>query len=453
MSDRETLAPRRHRAERVIGAARSFPAGLAGLAALLACAACGDAVGALGPTPAEAALRADALIEAAGFHLGPIERDPRMERVGARLARAALIPSGVFDDAALWTASVPEERTLGIWAIAAAGRARVAVHPDPPAPARPGEYRASYRLRRLGKGEYAWRMADELALGPVGADDLARALTTLLTRAAGQSGTALRRRLHAELPRAAAVASRLYALETMEIDPADDGTAAITIAVRLDPSGLGRELPRYAAYLRKHAVHFRVEVAASDAEGARFWEARVRDGRAALRLRVQSGSLVPLSGPPRRMPERIRVSGEVSMKAGLFRIGMKRLEADVSLDRAPGRTGFVARFQREPDWQLPLLLEPFLRSSLRRPFEKEGSWAALTLRPGEGASSVLANEYELAIKESWIVRWLNAVFGSAVGEYRSGAEEEAGRYHAQLLGAFREDVRALTATNATVPRY
>ena len=423
---------------------RAAAAALASLLPLAAVTACRDAPLALGPDPAEAARRADALLGALALRMGPVDHEPAARRAQARLARAALAPSRVFRDPSLWTSST-DERTLSLAGTPGTGRVRLALRPAAPPPVRPGESRAVYRLRRLGASEYGWRVSDELALGPLTADDLGRALATVLTSAAHLGGAEVRERVRRELPRTTALAARLYRLDVLEIEPAPDGSAALTIGLRLDPAGVQAEFPRYAAFLRKYAVPLRADFTCSDATGAPWWQARTREGRTDLRLRIHGGSLAPLAGPLRPLPDELRLGGELSMKAGLFRIGLRDLEAELTLDRGPDSRGFVARFRRAPDWRLPFLVEPLLRSPLRRPFEGEGSWASWTVRSGQGVPAVLAYEYGVAVEESWIVRWLGGLFGSAVAEYRSGAEEEADRFQGALLAALREDVRALLA--------
>ena len=96
---------------------------------------------------------------------------------------------------------------------------------------------------------------------------------------------------------------------------------------------------------------------------------------------------------------------DYSFKAGLFRAGLRGLAADVDLSASPGELGFVARFQEQPDWQLPFLVEPLLRASLRYPFEGPGSQFETTLRAEQGRGE-LASESRARLRESWIVRWL-----------------------------------------------
>jgi hypothetical protein len=56
---------------------------------------------------------------------------------------------------------------------------------------------------------------------------------------------------------------------------------------------------------------------------------------------------------------------------------------------------------------------------------------------------VLVRDYRLAVKESWIVRWLGRLAGSAMSEFWRGAEEEADTFNGQLIDALRADLLAL----------
>src|SRR6185295_2951917 len=137
-----------------------------------------------------------------------------------------------------------------------------------------------------------------------------------------------------------------------------------------------------------------------------------------------------------------------STKAGRFRMGVDGLEADLSLVREPREKGFVASFVRSPGWQLPFLVEPFLRGSLRFPFEGDGSFVAFSVRDQPGEPTRFVYEYRLPVRESWIIRWMGGLSAAAVDEFRRGAEAEADRYTGECLLALREDVRQLVQDRA-----
>ena len=157
------------------------------------------------------------------------------------------------------------------------------------------------------------------------------------------------------------------------------------LAVRLTPTGIGGFAPRYAAFLEKYARPMRVSLVVADPEGITWWTLEAADGLWTVRLRVRDGSLVPLEGPAdRRLPGRLRATADLSTRIGRFQVGAQRIAADVALTRTPVEKGFSARFLEEPDWQLPFLVETFLDSPLRYPFETPGSDFELTARGSTG---------------------------------------------------------------------
>lgn len=413
------------------------------LAILVACAlpsGCGEAARRLGGGE-HAATDADQLLGALAARFGPLRPDDSFVSRRARLASAALVPSRAFADQSLWTGVDDGWRRLDLAGRPREDGYRLSVRPGVAAPSTPGEYRAVIALRELARGEYEWRGSDELAVGPVTGADFDRALTALLLSCErGGSGDA-RALVRADLPRAAAAWGRLFAMESLTITAAGAG-ADVTVAVIVDPRGIDGDFPRYAAYLRKYLAPVRLNAIAFDGDGRRWWEADLRDMRFTLRLRVQGGNLAPLGGGVPRIPATLSVRGDVSTRMGIFRLGMRALEADVELVRAPQEKAFAARFRREPDWQLPFLLEPFLRASLRRPFAGEGALLGLAVRNHQGQTT-LERDYDVAVRESWIVRWLGGQAQTAMDEFRRGAEEEADRFSGEALEALRQDVRAL----------
>jgi hypothetical protein len=322
------------------------------------------------------------------------------------------------------------------------GRYRIGVGAAVPAPHAPGDYRAWLHLRGLGAADYEWEGRDELSVGPASVADLDRALTALLLAAEQMPAPEVRARGRAELPRTAAALQRLFALETLELIPAAGGGTRVSMVVATRPAGIDREFPRYARYLRKYAAPIRFRAVAYDETGVRWWEAEGRGERTTVRLRVSGGNIAPLEGPLRRLPPRLRMRADVSTKMGLFRVGLKDLAAEILLTREPRQRAFAVRFRGRPDWELPFLVEPLLRGSLRRPFEGEGALFAMAARE-DGGRMLLVRDYRLAVRESWIVRWLGSLAGTAMTEFWRGAEEEADRFSGQVLEALRMDVAAL----------
>jgi hypothetical protein len=127
---------------------------------------------------------------------------------------------------------------------------------------------------------------------------------------------------------------------------------------------------------------------------------------------------------------------------GRFEVGARRIAADLALTRAPGEKGLSARFLQEPDWRLPFLAETLLDDPLRYPFEVPGSEIEWAAREASGGT-LLTGLYRARVRETWILRWLGGMVGSAVSEFRREAEREADQYHRECLLALRDDLGAL----------
>lgn len=385
------------------------------------------------------------LLEALAARFGPVSREPAFDALRPKLARAALVPSRVFDDAAAWTARGGDWRGVELAGAISGSGYRIGVRVAAPEPSAPGEYRGRMELRRLADGRFEWQLQEELAIGTARPVEIAAALSALFREAERLAGTASPRDLvAAALPRAAAVVGQACRLERLQLAREASGTRVEAI-VRLTPDGLARAAPRYAAFLRRYVSPMKLHAAAADAAGATWWTLDGSDGGWTLRLRVRDGSLVPLAGAARGgIPSQLRVTVDYKTRMGRFTVGVRSLEAELTLTRGALEKGFRARFVREPGWQLPFLVAPLLRGSLRYPFEAEGSEAAWSVREQPGGVVRAVRSYRARVRESWLVRWLGGLTTSAVDDFRRGAEAEADAYHRACLLALRDDLLALS---------
>jgi hypothetical protein len=417
-----------------------MPALLAALALATGCQPAARRLSA-GPGGPQAAI---SLLDALRGRYGTIAREPGLETVRPKLGSAGLVPSRVFDDASVWTASEGEWRALWLEGAGTAGAYRLGVRATAALPRAPGEYRARIALRRQASGRFEWSTFDELALGPVRPADLAAAFRALLEAAESEPRGDARGRVVAALPRAARALGRLFDLEALTLSADAGGAQRIDVGLRLRPDRLQAEAPRFAAYLVRRSQGVRFTMAATVPDGRPLWSAQAEDDRWRLRLRTRGGRLVPLTGEPVHQAGRLRFTLDYSFKAGWFRVGLRGLSAN--LDPAPGNEalGFVARFVDQPDWQLPFVIEPFMRASLRYPFEPPGALFSLAVREEPGRGSLLVSESTLRVRESWIVRWLGGISDRALAELRV-AEAEADAYGLECLTALREDLAALLA--------
>jgi hypothetical protein len=411
----------------------------------LGLAGCGEAARELA-SGSGGASGAGAFVDALAGRFGPIDREPAFDALRPKLVRAALAPSRVFDEPGAWTARGDDWRAVDFLGHGPGGAYRLGVRASAPTPREAGDYRGRLRLQRTGDGRFVWTMHEELAIGPTRPCDLAAALTALFRAAESTGGGAARARAREGFPRATAAVSRLLRLEALEAVREGGGATSVRMAVRLDPEGVRAFAPHYADFLKKYASPMRLRGAVQDLSGAAWWSLDGAENLWTLRLRILDGSLVPLEGPAdRRLPGNVRATIDYSTKMGLFRVGVRRLVADVALTRSPVEKAITAHFLEEPDWQVPFLIQPLMRGPLRYPFEGEGSAVGWAAREQADGPTVLEGRYRGQIRESWIVRWLGGLSSSAVSDFRQGAEAEADRFNLECLAALGQDIAALVA--------
>jgi hypothetical protein len=412
---------------------------------LAALAACRGAVRELGSGP-DGAGGPRTLVEALADRFGPIEREPGFDALRPKLARAALVPSRVFDDAMAWTSRGDDWRALELTGYASAGAYAIGVRGEAPLPWAPGQYRGRVRLQRVAGGRFEWSVDEDLAVGRVRPSDLAAALDALFRGAEATSEAAARAAIGEAFPRASAKLGLLVRVESLALQPDVYGATSVRLAVRLTPAGIRGFAPRYAAFLEKYARPIRTSLVVADPEGTAWWTLEAADNVWTVRVRLREGSLVPLDGPSdRRLPSHLRATGDYSTRMGRFDVGAARVAADVALTRTPGEKGLSARFHEEPEWRMPFLVDLLLGGPLSYPFEGPGSEVGWAAREAPGVGTVLAGHYRARVRETWILRWLGGLTSNALGEFRRGAEAEADRFHRDCLLAVRDDLVAAAA--------
>ena len=414
-----------------------------GLAA--ACAACEPAARRLGAGPAGAD-GASALVLALAQRFGPQDREPGLDALRPKLARAAFVPSWAFDDPAVWTHREDAWRSVEFAGEPRDSGFRIGVRAEAPEPIAAGQYRGRLRLERLGSGRFEWTMREELAVGKLRPAELAAALDALLRGAEALDERKARAAIAAGFPRASALLGLLLSLDTLALTPDAQGAVSLRLAVRLTPEGLKPRAPRYAAFLGTYITPIRTRVSVADGEGVVWWTLEGERNLWTLRLRVRDGSLVPLEGDAqRRIPEKLRATSDYATRMGRFSIAATGLVAEVQLVRTPIEKGFTAYFRKKPDWDLPFLVEPFLGGPLSYPFEGAGSEAGWAARETPSGMR-LVRDYRARFAENWVLRWLGGMTNRALSEFRAGAEREADRYHGECLLAARDDLLELVRT-------
>jgi hypothetical protein len=111
--------------------------------------------------------------------------------------------------------------------------------------------------------------------------------------------------------------------------------------------------------------------------------------------------------------------------------------------RSPTDRAWVLRFDKAPDWQLPLGAAAMLRTPLRRPFEQGGITGRVSYRTGAAGQTWISRDFKFAVQESAVTRFLGGFSGSAFSEFDGPAEREENRFNAELFQGMRDDLRAL----------
>lgn len=410
--------------------------------------ACRDAVPALGTTPERATSHTATMLNALADRFGMAELSPEVANGRPRLARYSTTPSRLLDDKDLWTSRGENERLLEIAGARQAGRYTLFHHHAARSPRAPGEARHVMRLQVLGDDEFRWTSLDEVALGPITVPDLDRALTAIFLAAERSDAVAIRAGARSAFPRASASLSRMFVIDSLRTTRDPDGATSIALGLGLRPGRAQRSFEALGPYARKYWVPVRWRLSVADSLGAHWGEFTKRDSSILLRFRVKDGSLAPVGSTPRHIGRSARLTVDASVKVGPFRVGVRGL--DVRVARSANRTEMAMSFlfSEEPEWQLPPLVARLLRSPLRRPFEGPGALMRYGVRteshaPSDTMSTVW-RDIDITVRESGILRFFGRLGGTALGDFRAGAEKEAERLWDESLRGLAKDVERLS---------
>ncbi len=413
------------------------------MALLIALAGCRSAADAFGPTrPAARAAAAD-LTTGFARRFTNVERAPRFERARNQMGRYALAPSQLFGDTTIWTGA-PDARTRTLLVSGDATPARFRFVPDATAaePAQLGDQRHRFQLTRLDNGDWFWRTRVEHHVGRFPVDRMGPLLTTLLI-AASYGTPAIRQELRTAFPRSSAAFGRLVRFDTAMVAPAGDGSTRVTLRSVIDAKRLSSSMPAFAAYVRKYIGPLRYAFIVRTREGARAFEVRAWRDTLVVDARVRNGRLVALDGIPRPLGDTLSVRVEASTRVGLFNVGVDRMDGTLIVERSPSARAWLFRWTTPPDWRLPFGTTTLLHASLKRPFEGDGMTMRLGFRAGSAGQTLSIRDVDLAVRESWIVRWVGRLGFTAFSDYVQEAEAEENRFLAEGLRAFGADLDAL----------
>ncbi len=423
-----------------------FAVGRAGLCALLATASCVDAVSVVsdGRTPAD--VKVAQLAEALAARFTSPERSGRYESARRRLVRGALTPSRVYGDTSVWSATVPPATQ----ALMAHGELtdhgyRFEIVPDPSVSLKLGDARHAITLRRLSDNEFRWNAAVDFAIGSLTADDAAVMLANLLASGDDRDPVLIRAAANASFPRSGAVLSRIFTIDSLTLRAGGQGTTTINLTLGIRGEGLRATAPHFADYIRKYVTTSRYRFALTDRGGAMYFDAVGADQRLTIRYRIRGGTIVSYLGPPRTLPDSLRLASDLSMHVKIFDVGWKNLATDFVIRRTEHAHSWTILAQTEPNWQLPLITERLLRSPLRRPFQGEGAMLELGVADSAGTQTLLYRRSRLEVKESPILRFLGGLVTRVIDDLDTTVEREEAAYIRELMAAFQQDAHAILA--------
>ncbi len=371
-------------------------------------------------------------------------RNAKYEYSRARIMRAALSPSRVFEDSAVWTGVSGDVRLLETVGTFADGRYLLASHPNASPPARPADGRHVTTLAALGDGTYRWDTTVDFGLGAIRPVDVASIVSRLLAAGEGRTEAELRAELAAASPRSSAVLGTVLSLDSLRPVRLADGSTVVTLGATVHSEQMRRRYPALAEYVHKYVDPARYRVLLTDRAGTPYFEAAQKDRVVTLRVRTQDGRMVSLVGPARPMPDTLQLRVDFNVKVKIFHVGFHDLVMDfVNGGRGDEQREWTMTARREPQWDLPLITARLLRAPLRRPFAGEGSLYRLGVRAGDGgAPTVLLRHSRLPVQESAILNFLNSLSGTAMDDFGGQVQREENAWLRELFLAAREDARA-----------
>ena len=409
-------------------------------------AGCRQAAQRFGTTPGEARDRSDAFLGEIASRFTNVSRTPRFAAARGRLGKYSLTPSKLVNDTSVWTGQLADgTRTLFTAGTSTAGGYVFDARSALPLPAVTGDSRHWMRLRPRGDSEYHWQTSVDQAVGRMPAEAVFDAFGGLMLAAEILGERELRGDYRQYFPRTTAALGRLFSLDTVRSIAHREGGHVVTMSIGLHPDRLRATMPAFAKYVEKYVgpARYRFVLRDRGPSGVRWLELGAGDDRLTLRFRTQHGRLLPFEGPPRAMPELLHLDGELFAKVMIFEVGASEIAADVQRLRTPTEQAWHFRFQREPEWQLPLASKHLIRAPLRRPFEQGGATFQIGFRESTPQVTHLSREMSIVVKESAILRWLGALGWTAMSDFAGASEREENRFIAEAFRAMQADIRDL----------
>jgi hypothetical protein len=354
-----------------------------------------------------------------------------------------LHPSRVFSDTSLWTTSL-SPATRSLWAhgsLTPRGYrfdvAERGVLNDL------ADTRHVITLRRTGDGEYQWATGVDFAIGSITARDVATMTERLLAAGHDRDAATVRTAARLSFPRSTAVMSRLFRIDSMSFRPGPQGTTSVNLVLGIHTETLRQTAPHFADYLAKYVENSRYRFLVTDRSGVPFFEVTGANRKVSIRYRVRADGVVSSLGPPRPLPDSLRLVSDLNMRVKLFDVGWRNLVTDFIISRGERSRSWLFIARTEPEWDLPLVTARLIRTPLRRPFQGAGSSFEVAVIDSAGGQTVLARRARLEVKESAILRFLSSLVSRIFDDLDAAVELEEAAFVRELMGAFQQDARAI----------
>jgi hypothetical protein len=414
------------------------------LASALGLPGCREVAPAFGSNIPFARQNADEFFYSVGSRFTNIQRPQRIIRARQQFGHYALTPSGIYNDTTIWLSIGPDSaRLFGDEGVFAFDRYLVTARLSNTPPDELAESREIVRLRKLSDNDYEWFTNVEVALGRISARNIADVLAAGLAAGEGKTSAQIRANYNASFPRTAAALGRLFTIDTLSATTDSEGATTFDLAIRLTPEILKATMPHYAAYIDKYISKGKYRITLTDKTGARWLDAWAANYYMHFKVRSKGGHFAPLEGAVRPMPEALTIHLDMSMKILVFTVGWREMIGDFDIINTPHERGWSMRFAKEPEWRLPPTVGYLLKSPLRRPFKDQGIPVRVSIRDNPGSQTILNRRGSLIVQESGILRFLNRLSGTAVGDFLGPSEREANRFNADAFRALRLDVAEL----------
>jgi hypothetical protein len=370
-----------------------------------------------------------------------LHHGPRYDHVHDRIASTVLVPSHVFDDTTVWTSS-PDSLTRQFELrehVTPAGVTDQQIMTAAPWPEQLGDARHIVRLRKLGGSDYAWDTDVAFTFGSISAADFADGIVGLLTSADARGDSAVRADYRATFPRTTSVASQLFAIDSLSVQPASDGSKLVMLRFSLHPDSLRPRYPQFADYMHRYVGPTHYDLHLSSHSGTEYLSASSDGPPVSLRARVLGEDFLPLAGGMRPLPDSLVLSGSFSTKVGIFTVGVHHFTADFVIARSPHERSWTLHFGEEPDWLLPLTVAHFLGGPLARPFQGRGVTYEVGVRDTAGAQTILSRRAHAEVHQSGIMRFIGGLVSRVLLDQNGAVEDQEYDYFGRAFDALRAD--------------